>query len=156
MKGYPSFGLAIVLGLTSLGWGRAEDTKDEAIKKHRKLCEGTWRVVDLEVDGIHAADANTEPKIIVAIKANGNWSLEIDGRIVGTGTWTIDPTKKLKTIDLTFPAEDAKAQTALGIYEIDRDIYKLCIAITGKARPSEFSSERGSCHILATFQREKQ
>ena len=155
MGGYTSRGLVIVLMLASMGLLRADDTNDEVIKKDRKLCEGTWRVVDLEVDGVHAADANTELKIIVAIKADGSWSVEIDGRVVGKGTSTIDPTKKPKSIDLTFPAENAEAQTASGIYAIDKDTYKLCIAIPGEARPTEFSSERGSCHILATFKREK-
>ena len=46
-------------------------------------------------------------------------------------------------------------KTKLGIYELDGDIYKYCLAPAGKARPTAFNSEPGSGHSLGVSKREK-
>lgn len=43
----------------------ADDAKDEAIKKDRKLIEGTWRVVALEVDGNKATEEDARKLTVV-------------------------------------------------------------------------------------------
>ena len=46
-------------------------------------------------------------------------------------------------------------KTKLGIYELDGDTYKFCLAPAGKPRPTEFTSKEGSGHSLGVSKREK-
>jgi uncharacterized protein (TIGR03067 family) len=155
MRAFAPIVAAVVLGIACLASLWADESKDEAIKKDRKVYEGTWRVVSLEVDGNKAAEDDAK-KIVVANKADGSWSIEVDGKVVAKGTSTIDPSKKPKTIDLTITEGDDAGKTALGIYELDKDSRKVCISQSGKDRPTEFSSKPASGHVLVTFKREKQ
>lgn len=131
-----------------------DDAKDAAIKKDRKLIEGTWRVVALEIDGNKAMDEDAR-KLAVVNGNDGTWSLRSEDKEVVKGTSTIDPTKKPKTIDFTVTEGDGKGNQHVGIYELGEKTRKLCFAPQEKKRPTEFSSTTGSEHILVTFQREK-
>jgi uncharacterized protein (TIGR03067 family) len=144
-----SIGLVLVGGLVLAG-----DAKDEAIKKERKKYEGTWQVVSLEVDGNKASEEDAK-KITVINEANGKWRIEIDGKVVSQGTSEIDPTKKPKTVDLTETEGDNSGKTSLGIYELEDDTRKVCVARTGEKRPTEFAAPAGSGNILAVLKRMK-
>ena len=130
----------------------ADDAKDEAIKKDRKLIEGTWRVVALEVDGNKSPDEDAR-KITVVNGPDGTWTLFSDGKEVGKGTNSFDPTKKPKTIDFTQTEGEGKGNSFLGIYELGENTRKLCFAPPGKDRPREFISMPGTDQILVTFER---
>ena len=132
----------------------AEDAKDEAIKKDRKQIEGTWKIVTLELDG-NKSTGDDINKLTVVNGADGSWILNNDGAESSQGTSTIDPTKKPKTIDLTPTVGDDKGQQYLGIYELGENTRKLCFALAGKPRPTEFSSPPGSDRFLVTFERVK-
>jgi uncharacterized protein (TIGR03067 family) len=66
---------------------------------------------------------------------------QLAGARVAKGTSKIDPSKKPKTIDLTAAEGDSAGKTALGIYELEKDSRKVCIAKPGDERPTEFASE---------------
>jgi uncharacterized protein (TIGR03067 family) len=141
--------------LTAIGAvAAADDSKDEAIKKDRKQIEGTWQVVALEVDGNKAMDEDAK-KLTVVNGSDGTWSLRSAGKETSKGTSTIDPTKKPKTIDLTWTEGEGSGKQYLGIYELGEKTRKLCFAQPGKERPTEFSSTSVNEHILVTFEREK-
>jgi uncharacterized protein (TIGR03067 family) len=110
--------------------------------------------VSLEVNGSKAAAQDAE-KITVANHADGTWAVMTDGKAFWKGSSTLDPMTKPKGIDFV-PTEGANAgQTHLGIYEIDGNTRRLCFALPGKARPTEFGFQPGSGHILVVFRREK-
>jgi uncharacterized protein (TIGR03067 family) len=132
----------------------AADAKDEAIKKDRQKYAGTWQVVSLEVDGNQAAEENAR-KITVINEMDGQWTIEVEGKVIARGTSEIDPTKKPKSVDLTQTEGEAKGQTVLGIYELGDDTRKVCLGQPGKERPTEFSSTAGGGHILAVLKRVK-
>jgi len=142
------------LWLAATAIATADDAKEEAIKKDRKLLEGTWRVVALEVDGNKASDEDAK-KIKVVNGPDGTWTLFSDGQEVGKGTNSFDPTKQPKTNDITQTEGDGKGNLYLGIYELGENTRRLCFAPPGKDRPTEFRSLPGSEHILVTFEREK-
>ena len=48
--------------------------------------------------------------------------------------FTIDPTKKPKTIDYAMTEGFTKGKTQLGIYELDGDTFRSCFAPAGKRR----------------------
>jgi uncharacterized protein (TIGR03067 family) len=152
----PFFGFLFVGVLLTAVVARAfaDEAQDEAIKKDRKLIEGTWRVVALEIDGNKSMDEDAR-KLTVVNGADGTWSLRSEGNEINKGTSTIDPTKKPKTIDFTSTEGDGKGHQYPGIYELGEKTRKLCFAPPGKARPTEFASTPGSERILVTFEREK-
>jgi uncharacterized protein (TIGR03067 family) len=133
----------------------ADDTKEEAIKKDRKRYEGTWQAVSVELNG--SAVAETDIKgLTVVNEADGKWTIKDGDRLTMEGTSEIDPTKKPRTIDLTYIGVDGKKQTMLGIYQFDdENNRKVCLAEPGKARPTEFSSTEKNGHTLAVFKRVK-
>jgi uncharacterized protein (TIGR03067 family) len=132
----------------------AGDAKEDAIKKDRKLYEGTWRVVSVEVDGNPLAEGEAK-KLTVTNTADGKWTLESDGQTIAQGTSTIDPTKQPKTLDFTVTEGPNKDKTSLGIYEITADTRRLCYAPPDKDRPAEFSAKAGTGFVLVQFKREK-
>jgi uncharacterized protein (TIGR03067 family) len=127
---------------------------DDAIKKDRQLYAGTWQAVSAEANGNKVPEEDAK-KIIVINKEDGAWTLEVEGKVVARGTSKIDPTKKPKTIDLTETEGEDKGKTFLGIYEVGKDSRKVCLAESGKERPTEFSTKPESGHILAVFKRVK-
>jgi uncharacterized protein (TIGR03067 family) len=143
---------ALLVAITAIA--SADDAKDEAIKKDRKLIEGTWRIVALEVNGNKSSDEDAK-KLTVVNGPNGTWTIFSEGKEVAKGTNTFDPTKKPKSIDFTITEGGGKGNVHLGIYELGEKGRKLCFAPPGKDRPTEFSSTPGSEHILVTFEREK-
>lgn len=147
------FGISLVFAATAVV-GVASDANNEAVKKDRKLYEGTWQIISLVVDGNQAGEEDAK-KIIVVNEADGNWAIEVDGKIVAKGTSLIDPTKKPKAVDQTITEGDSKGMTILGIYEFGDDTRKVCYAPPGKDRPLEFASTSGSGHVLAVLKRVK-
>ena len=68
------------------------------------------------------------------------------------GTFKLDATKTPKQLDTVSTEEEVM----LGIYELERDSYKVCFALVGKPRPSEFTSKSGSDNILQVWERRKE
>ena len=130
----------------------ADDAKEEAVKKDRQRIAGSWRVVELVVDGKPADEADAR-KLTVVNGSDGTWSLRSEGNEISRGTSTFDPTQKPKHIDFTPTIGDVKDKLHLGIYELGDDVRKLCFAPAGEDRPTEFSSESGSGNILVRFER---
>ena len=132
----------------------ADDAKDEAIKMDRKRIEGTWRIVALEVNGNKAKEEDAK-KLTVVNGPDGTWSVRFEDKEISKGTSSFDPTQKPKTIDFTPTEGDARGKLHLGIYELGKDARRLCFAPSGQERPTEFSAEAGSGHVLVTFRRVK-
>ncbi len=134
----------------------ADDAKDkeEAIKKDRRLYEGTWRIVALVVNGDKSAEADAK-KFSVVNGADGSWSLRSEGNEINRGRNILDPSKKPKTIDVIVFDGDKDGQTILGIYEITAKTRRLCYVSTGLERPTEFTSTAANQQVLVTFEREK-
>lgn len=122
----------------SVGLLMAADAKDDAVKKDTEAMQGKWQLVSLERDG-KSVDV---PKDAVRVVKDDTYTITPRPGVTIEGTYKIDPTAKPKTIDITPTTSDNKGKTALGIYEIDGDMLKICWAPSGKDRPTEFK-ERG-------------
>jgi uncharacterized protein (TIGR03067 family) len=132
----------------------ADDAKEAAIKKDRKQIKGTWRIIELIIDGNKSAEEDAR-KLTVVNGADGTWILRDEDREINRGTSTIDPTKKPKNIDFTVTEGDGKGNQHKGIYDLGKKTRRLCFAPAGKERPTEFSSVPGSGIILVNFERKK-
>jgi uncharacterized protein (TIGR03067 family) len=110
--------------------------------------QGSWAIASLEMDGANMPGGGA--RIIVAgetFKTTGMGATY-------EGTLSLDPSKTPKTIDMKFAKGPEQGNTNLAIYEIEGDTWKLCIDMTGKDRPKEFSTARGSGRALEILKRE--
>jgi uncharacterized protein (TIGR03067 family) len=130
----------------------AKPQRDDMSAELKKL-RGTWRLVE-EIDDGKQMPAEEASKYKLTFDIAGRWKVEIDGKVVGEGTATIDPSGKPKTIDYTFAQGENTGSKFIAIYELEGDSFKHC-GVLKIARPSEFSSKPGSGHILTVFRREK-
>ena len=74
---------------------------------------------------------------------------------VGERTFTVDPSKKPKTLDSTPSEGPHKGKTFPAIYEFDGDAGKICQAAPGKDRPKEFDAKKGTGQMVAVYKRAK-
>jgi uncharacterized protein (TIGR03067 family) len=130
----------------------AGDGNKELLDMDYAKLEGTWQVVSLEVDGMKIPkETIQESKLIIKGK-----EFTMKEKIATyKGTFSIDPSKKPKTIDIKFTEGPEKGNTSLGIYEFDGDDLRLCLSVTTKVRPTEFTAKPKSGHGFEVLKREK-
>jgi uncharacterized protein (TIGR03067 family) len=127
------------------------DDKD-AVKKDLAKFQGTWTFESIEIEGEKVPPESLKgSKLIIK---DDTFSVK-EGDVTYKGTFKIDPTKKLKEIDVTFTDGPEKGTTMLGIYEIDDDTYRPCFKMMGKERPTEFTAKKGSGQGLEVLKKEK-
>ena len=112
--------------------------------------QGTWSIRSLEVDG-QSAPADTLAQARIEIKGSRFRSLGMGDAY--EGTLTLDSSARPKTFDLVFSKGPERGNTNLGIYEIEGDRWKLCLATRGDARPRKFATRADTGHALETLQR---
>jgi uncharacterized protein (TIGR03067 family) len=140
--------LMTMLSVISMPIGKS--TQDDVSAELKKL-RGVWTLVE-EIDDGKPMPAVEASKNKLTFDDAGRWKVEIDGKVVGQGTATINPTGKPKTIDYTFTQGDTPGAKFWAIYELKEDLFRHCGVLTG-TRPTEFSSKPGSKQILTTFRR---
>ena len=123
---------------------------DDAVKAELEKFQGTWQLVSAETDGKKAPEEQVK-KIRVVIKGNKPSVFFGDDAVAKEISFVLDPTKKPKTTTDSLP--DGKE--ILGIYELEGDTLRSCVAGVGKDRPTEFASQPGSGHTLRVFKRVK-
>ena len=108
----------------SLGCGHAALNQGHFSPK-RKVVEGGKKVGEEKVKNVKITFVGDK--------------IEIEGLMQdkGKGTFTLDPTKKPKAIDIRIPNEEDVA----GIYEFDGKALKLCLNTSGSERPKEFTGK---------------
>jgi uncharacterized protein (TIGR03067 family) len=132
--------------------------KEDTPKGDPDKLRGTWIAVSLVSDGKTIQDEKTPPKEgpVTKVAYEGTkWMIKVGDKAVFTGIFKIDSTKKPNEIDFMDESGTKNDKTKLGIYEIDGDTYKFCLAPAGKPRPTEFTSKEGSGHSLGVMKREK-
>jgi uncharacterized protein (TIGR03067 family) len=130
----------------------AEGPKDDAAEKEYVRFEGTWRFVSVEVEGRSVPAKHLKSSRLVL---KGNQFTMTEGQATYRGTFKVDTAPKPKRIDVTFTEGPERGKTTGGIYELDGDTYKVCMALPGKNRPSQFASRPGSGHVLEILRRDK-
>jgi uncharacterized protein (TIGR03067 family) len=146
----------VILGLGCLVAALTISTagaQDDAAKKELKKLEGTWATVSIEAAGQKVTDADKIKTRKLTTKGE-KYTLKVGDETV-QGTIEINPTKKPKTMDVKPDSGSNKGKTLLGIYELEGDNLRICLAPPGKDRPTEFASEAGTAHQLVVYKREK-
>ncbi len=128
-----------ILVLMFAGVCVAAQESDDAVKKERKLFQGKWQATFAQgFDGKEQTDVEIQ---LTTMEVDGDKFTMKTGSLTVSGTFTIDPTKKVKAIDVFFG--NGKDNGILGIYEIKGDTRKSCFALPGKERPTAFRKDKG-------------
>jgi uncharacterized protein (TIGR03067 family) len=133
----------------------AADKPADANKKDHDALQGDWVAASQVIDGQKLGDDEAQ-SLFRTVKGD-SYTVSVFGinKPVGQGTFTIDATKKPKTIDARPESAAKEAAALLGIYEIDGDTFRVCFAPAGKERPKDFDCKPGSGHTLTAWKREK-
>ena len=126
---------------------------DKAVQEDLKKLEGTWTYLSVDLAGKKLPDDIISTGSLT-IKGN-TYKTELFGQVTDEGTFTIDPSKKPKTMDYMVTDGPNKGKTQLGIYELDGDTAKFCFAVPGAERPTDFTSKEGSGRTLSVWKKEK-
>jgi uncharacterized protein (TIGR03067 family) len=151
--------LSILILATGSLMAADNPAKDDTSKSDLDKLRGTWLTVSLVNGGKTVVDEKAPPKEGPMTKVGyegTKWMIKVGDKTVASGIFKIDSTKKPKEIDIMDESGTKNDKTKLGIYEIEGDTYKFCLAPVGKPRPTEFTSKEGSGHSLGVMKREKQ
>ena len=117
-----------------------------------KAMEGTWKVEKAEAEG-KPVESEEMKALVVKIAGDRYEVTTKDG--MDAGTVKVDETQKPKTMDATDTEGDDVGKVIKAIYELSGDTLRVCYALDGSGRPTEFATKEGSPWLLVTYTREK-
>src|SRR5215467_12757035 len=112
--------------------------------------QGSWTITAMEVDGQEMTAAMLA-EARLTIKGNRFTSTGMGASYEGILKLNVKTSPR--QFDLKFDAGPEKGDTNLGIYELNGDRWKICLATRGKVRPSNFVSTPGSGFAVETLTR---
>jgi uncharacterized protein (TIGR03067 family) len=127
---------------------------DDAPKTGDKDLEGSWELKSVVRDGKEQPPPPVDlGKAVMTFKGETlAMTAKDDSK---KAAFTVDPTKKPRTIDIVAEDGPDKGKTLKGIYEVKDDELRMCIADAGKDRPTELAAKEGSGCGLMTLKRVK-
>jgi uncharacterized protein (TIGR03067 family) len=129
--------------------------QDADAKKDLQSLQGTWKLIS-SIDSGQEVPAELIAKATIIIEGN-KLRFRMEGEAKEEeATFTLDPTKKPRAIDLVTRRSDGTTQTARGIYKIEGDRVTLCTnSAKDGERPTEFASRRQTRLGLGVLERVK-
>jgi uncharacterized protein (TIGR03067 family) len=124
--------------------------QDETEKELKKM-EGSWKVIGSQVDNIRIP-LEAYKKVVIMIKGEKIQFKDGD-KIYDEIEIDIDPATTPKEIDYHYLAGLKKGVRERGIYELDGDRLKICMAQPKQKRPTEFASKKGTGQQLLILKR---
>lgn len=127
----------------------------QAEKTDRDRIQGVWDVVKAEQEGDDlTAFVKSNPSTVTFDGDKYTFRL---GAEVERGQFRLDPTAKIPALDYTITEGEQKGQRQLGIYRLDGDSLRICLAKEGTAtRPRAFTTRaRAPEFVLFTLKRQK-
>jgi RNA polymerase sigma factor (sigma-70 family) len=122
-----------------------------------KTLQGKWTTTACEMNGEVFAGKRLKDYQFDPEFSGDTFAIQF-GEIKMEGTFELDPAKSPKTITLKLkgnPGDKVKDMVteSKGIYSLDGDKLRICIAETSKPRPVAFQTKAGSGHTLMEFKR---
>jgi uncharacterized protein (TIGR03067 family) len=112
----------------------------DAAKKELEQFQGSWKAVATHADGRQATDDEVQSTRLIV--EGCKFTLTIKQSSI-SGTFTVNPAKTPRTIDVQLTSNEGRQVKFLGIYQIQGDKRKSCFALPGKERPTSFSPAKG-------------
>jgi len=114
------------------------------------LLQGSWRITALEVEGREMPE---EMLVEGRITIQGDRFTSTGMGAEYTGTIALDAAASPRRFEMHFDAGPEKGNTNFGIYELEGDRWRICLATRGAVRPSKFDSTEGGGFVLETLAR---
>ncbi len=137
----------VLLAMAMIGDDKPKKDDAEAIK-------GNWAAVSIK-----SGDQEAPPDDVKAFKLSFDaktYVNTIGDRAVEEGTFTIDPAKSPKTLDLEIKKGPEEGKKQLAIYELDGDKLTVVLAMPGATeRPKSIKPGGDENVIIAVFERSK-
>jgi uncharacterized protein (TIGR03067 family) len=130
----------------------AVPTAQDAVKTELDKLQGDWTMVSQEVRGKKAPEENVKQSMLT-IKGE-QWTRTTKGN-AETVKFKIDPSKDLKTIDMTFVGPAGNESRWLGIYKLEGDTLTICRVAAPFERPKEFKTTNDAGFLLVWKRAEK-
>jgi uncharacterized protein (TIGR03067 family) len=130
--------------------GEAAPPDPGRVKEEQQRLEGTWKVISGEAGGMP-----------LPLEVTRNFKLSFQGSTFITqvgdqkreGSYTVDPGKSPRTIDITLSSGPDKGKTQLAIYSVLGNTLRICGAEPGRERPTGFETRDKAGVILLMLRR---
>jgi uncharacterized protein (TIGR03067 family) len=127
--------------------GFAADEPDDL-----KLLTGTWKPKEANL-----GDNKIDPMVLemaTVVYAGDKYTVKI-GEKEEQGSFTLDPKKTPKTMDIFPTSGDNNGKTLLAVYELAGDKLTICYSLTPTVRPDDFSPDSNTL-LVVKFERIKE
>ena len=127
---------------------------DEKADAELKAMVGNWKLEKAELGGKDLTEHLKAMKF--EIRDGGKYTVQV-AEEKDDGAFTIDPTKKLKEMDVKPTGGPHKGKTVKAVYKLDGDTLVMCYDFDADKgnRPEKFESKEGTTLLLITYKREK-
>ena len=132
--------------LPAMPAGRAADEPDDL-----KVLAGTWKPKEANL-----GDNKIEPMLLetaTVVYEGDKYTVKI-GDKEEKGSFTLDPKKVPKTMDIFPTSGDNNGKTLLAVYELSGDKLTICYSLTPTVRPESFSPDSNTL-LVVKFERVK-
>ena len=127
---------------------------DNLLEEDRDRIQGTWVTVSFQVNGQGAPSEAV--KDIRTVFKDKDYIQKKGDEVLEEGTFTLDPDKKPRQIDFKIGKGQDQGKDQFGIYELDGDTLKFCVAAPrAEVRPTDFKTRPESQTALVVMRREK-
>ena len=121
----------------------ATQPSDDDAKKELKRFQGKWEAIASQAfDGTTPTDIELQ---LMSLDVEDDTFTMKTGSITVKGKFAVDPTKKLRTIDIFFDGNNDNPMR--GVYEISGDTRKSSFALPGKDRPDKVGKAKGNLYL---------
>jgi len=127
------------------------DDKDAAADL--KAMVGKWDIQKAELGGKDVA-GSYKKAVKFEVAAGGKFTTQV-GEGKYDGTFTVDPAKKPKRMDIKPSTGPNKGKTLTAVYTLDGDDLTICYDLTGADYPTGFESKPDTKLFLVTYKRKK-
>jgi uncharacterized protein (TIGR03067 family) len=114
---------------------------------------GTWSCVSATVDGKRLPHETTD--LLQLTLTQNRYTTKKGSDVLFDSTYTVDPSKSPKQINMIGTEGDLTGKVAPGIYSFDDDVLKICYVMPGLKRPEIFESPPGSKATLIIWKRQR-
>ena len=119
----------------------------------KDLLQGAWYLVAEEEDGKATPIDQINAKSNKLIFQGEKYDLMMRKGSIEKGTFSVDSTKTPKTITLSPKEGIGDGGSREGIYDLQENVLKVCIAELNKERPTAFATKLNSGHQMQNYKR---
>jgi uncharacterized protein (TIGR03067 family) len=144
-----TFGPPTLLLLLFVSGSGCSNKPDDGLKEF----QGTWQLV-LQDDRRGKADPEAVKKTTIIVQKD-RYKVAQEGKVADEFVIRLDPEKKPAEIDFVILDGPNQGKTEKGIYVLEGNKLKICVADMGKDRPTEFALKDGKPWALLVLQKKE-